>query len=85
MITVGKNLNLSIKLERDAKHRLTIATKARDAARRQYQLGTIDFTQFINSQRNYYVAQLGLVSIEQNTRNLYTDLLTASGIAPIGI
>jgi outer membrane protein, multidrug efflux system len=84
LITLGKNLNLSIKLEDDATHRLTIATKARDAASRHYQLGTIDFTQFINSQRTYYAAQLGLVSVQQNTRNLYTDLLTASGIAPIG-
>ncbi len=84
LITLGKNLNLSMTLEDAATHRLTIATKARDAASRQYQLGTIDFTQFINSQRNYYAAQLGLVSVQQNTRNLYTDLLTASGIAPIG-
>lgn len=84
VITLSKNFNLSRHLENNAKHRLAIATKARDAASRHYNLGTINFTQFINSQRNYYAAQLGLVSVQQNTRNLYTDLLTASGIAPIG-
>ena len=83
VITLGKNLVIAITLEDKADQRMQLAKKGLDAANRNYKFGNISFRQLLETQGNYYASQIALVEIKQNVRNLYTDLLTASGIAPI--
>ncbi len=83
LITLGKNLSVALKLEKQAYRRFKNATKALNAADRNYKLGNINFIDLLNSQRNHNIAHLELVSIQQDMRNLYVDVLTASGIPAI--
>lgn len=84
LITLGKNLVLARQLENQAQARLNLTTKALDAANRNYKLGNIDFLTLLKSQQNHDISHIEFISAQHNTRNLYVDLLTASGFSPIG-
>jgi outer membrane protein TolC len=83
LITLGKNFELAVNLKNQSQSRVQISQNALSAATRNYKLGNINFLDLQNSQRNYYIAQLELALNKQTMRNLYADILTASGIAPI--
>lgn len=83
LITLGKNFAIALKLADKSKMRVQNAKKAFYAAKRYYKMGNIDFTNLINAQRNYYIAQTEYILQYNNTLNLYSDIVTNAGIAPI--
>lgn len=85
IMTVGQNLTLAMRLEEKAEQRLEAAKAAFEAANRRYQYGRIPFQDLLSIQMNYYAARIDMIILQQNVHDLYSDLLTASGVTPIRV
>lgn len=85
IISLGKNFTLAKRLLDKTQQRFDAAQKAFKAAQNRYQYGRLPFQDLLNIQNNYYAAQIELIAVQQNIRDIYSDLLTASGTISIGV
>jgi outer membrane protein TolC len=83
VITLGKNFAIASNLEKQALERVDIAKKGLETAHLNYKVGRINFNQLLQTQNNYNFSQTALIGIQQNLRNIYFNLVTASGLSTI--